>query len=386
MSKDNLIKEMNKKIGDDLGVEVLVERVPSKNEKARKSYFKGKNIAERKEITKAIGRAVSGDGSSSVLDILNQGIANKQVPQFGESVREDRNYEELMEKSEFINLKFSTYGADGNYEVVDGDKLIILEDAEMRKFGQDNTYKQKAVFLNREICVKVLRVDGNKVYVTPAGSTEYALKHSTKELINNEISRSLSQGNNPVVFARVLKIQPNSIMVNILDADVIGFINRSNWSKLFTRTLEGLCKEGDYLQFEVIRPAEKKEGTNAKAWILSRKNIAPNPWEHVNIDTLQVGNIMVVKCMEKPAGKSYWWGVTDRLPGVEVMGDYTRNYSENKGLYVGLSYQCKVDGITKNERSDGYKVKVIPIVVADEDREKMDSLHRKFGVRVGGGR
>lgn len=389
----NVIKEMNKKIGEDLGVDVVVEvidttkKMNSKSTEKRKAFFKEKNIKENRFITKAMGNAQA--GADNVLELLNNSIMSKQdmgqgtVPAVS---AEPKNYREIMEGNKYINIEFSTYNPDGNYETVDGENLIILENSEMQKYGQSNTYKQKAIFLNREVCVKVIRIEGNCVYVTPAGSTEYALKNSTKELINAEISRSLSQDKHPVVFGKVISVRPNSLMVNILDADIVGFLNRSHWSKLFTRTLEGLCKEGDYLQFEVLRQADKKEGTNSKAWILGRENIVPNPWDAVNIESLQVGNIMVVKCMEKPAGKSYWWGVTDRLPGVEIMGDYTKNYSEAKGLYAGLSYQCKVDAITQNERNGGYKVKVVPIVVMESDRAHMDSIHRKLGVKTSGGK
>lgn len=384
MASEKVIEQMNQKIGEDLGVEIQIEQVGTGKSDSKKKYFQKMNQKEKKNITKA--RAASVRSGDSILDIMNKELSVKAADS-GEVIAEEKqNYEEILRTNKLITVTFGSYDAKGNYEAVDGDKLIILEDAEMRKYGQENSFKQKTIFLNRPICVKVLRIDGNCVYVTPAGSTEYALKHSTKELINSEIERSLANGNSPVVFGRVISVRPNSITVNILDADIIGFLSRSNWSALYTRTMEGICKEGDYFQFEVVRRADKKEGTNAKVWRLSRKKIAPNPWDFVNMETLQEGNILVVKCTEKPEGKSYWWGVTDRLPGVEVMGDFTFNYAKNKGMFVGLSYQCKVDKIVKNTKNNGYNVKVVPISVIEEDRAYMDSIHRKMGGKNGGGK
>lgn len=373
-----VIEEMNQKISSDLGVE---DKTKKKNK-----YYGKLNKEERIKITRARTAALEKEGS--VLDFLNEEIrADEMRDKSQEMVESQQNYEECLEQNKYLNIVFSTYDVNGNYEARDGKKTVILENEEMKKYGQENTYKQKAIFLNRRVCVKVKCIDGDKVYVVPAGSTEQALRVSTKELVNNEIARKLANGVRPVVFGRVLRVQPHSVMVNILDVDIIGFINTSHWSKLYTRTLEGLCKEGDYMQFEVIRPAEKKEGKDSKAWILGRENICPNPWDDTGIETLQVGNIMIVKCTEKPEGKTYWWGVTDRLPGVEVMGDYTYNYSDTKGIFAGLSYQCKVTNIDKNERNGcGYKVKVVPIVVVDEDKESLQAIRRVKGIQSEGGK
>lgn len=375
--KTSVIKEMNQAISQDVGVEV-------KTSKKRSEYFKKKNEEEVRAITKARAVAL---GENGLLDILNKGVCDsiswEQVKERSGALY-NYDYEACLRDNKFINIVFSTYGVDGNYEIRDGKMTVVLEDEEMKKYGQENTYRQKAIFLNRVVCVKVARIEGNRVYVTPAGSTEQALRYSTKELINSEIEQKLAKGIHPVVLGRVLSVRQHSVMVNILDADIIGFINTSHWSVLYTRSLEGLCKEGDYLEFEVLRAAEKKAGTNVKAWILGRENITPNPWDEIGVESLRVGNIMVVKCMDKPVGKTFWWGVTDRLPGVEVMGDYTYNYSENKAMFVGLSYRCKVSSIERNERNGGYKIKVVPIEVVDEDRESLKSIQRAKGIRLEG--
>lgn len=391
--KKDILASMNKKIGEDLGVEVEVAEVGKKprsnsNEESRKAYFKKKNEKENRDITKArLSAADSIQTGDSVLDILNSLLSPKaiDVDAVVATIKaENRDYNRLLEEGKLINMLFDSYNTEGDYEAIDGDWVVILENAEMLKYGQENTLRQKSIFLNRTLCVKVLRVEEKRAYVTPAGSTEHALKHSTKELVNNEIARSLAAGKKPVVFGRVLKIRPESIMVNILDADILGFISRANWSGIYTRTLMGLCQEGDYLQFEVLERSHRNKDTNSKAWILGRKNIARNPWEKVNIEGLQVDSYMVVKCMEKPEGKSYWWGVSDRLPGVEVMGDYTRFYTMQKGMFTGLSYHCKVISIEKNTKNGGYWVKVVPMRVTEEDKPNMDSIHRKLGVRHDG--
>ena len=190
--KGNVIADMNKKIGEDLGVEVEVTEVsnnkPStKGAQNRKAYLKKKNERENKAITKArLSAADAVQVGDSVLDILNSLLSPKAIDADAvvaavEAIRaEKRDYEQINTDGKLINMFFDSCTANGDYEAVDGDNIVILEDAEMRKFGQENNLRQKSIFLNRPLCVKVLRVEGKRVYVTPAGSTEYALKHSTK--------------------------------------------------------------------------------------------------------------------------------------------------------------------------------------------------------------
>lgn len=368
-------------------------------EELKKGIFTKKPFFKKKE--KSLGEALlsaklqddkKGVSSGSSLE----GILHSMNCEFMEHVEETKlktqpqeeansisYYEDAFKNRRDISVTFSTYDKDGNYRTMCGDVVLILKAEEMEAFGQENSYNQKSILLGKSMTLRVVSIDGKNVYLTPSGYTKYSLKQSTKDQVSEEIARSLAKGKRPVVCGRVIKVYPYRLVVNILDIGILGFVKSSQWATTYTRSFESVISEGDYYQFEVVGKAPKSSSGKDSAWMLSRKNLCPNPWEHVDIESLEENSIIVVKCAEKPEEKTYWWGVTERLPGVEVMGDFTANYDARKGIFEGISYICKVCSIKENERNGGYKVKVVPIQVVDADKEKLTAMRRVLGIRMG---
>lgn len=327
---------------------------------------------------------VNGRMNGSVLDFYNARIAadigKEEIAVSGTLQEEEKVcYEKALISKEVFKVVFSSCNTKGDYEKIDGDKIVILEDEEIRVFGKVNNIKEQTILLNIPVDVRVKSIEGNKVYLVPAAKTEKRIENDIRDLINGEISRALDAGRYPVVWGRIERVEQNRLLVNILDSGILGFLHKAVWRKQYTRSLVGICKVGDYYQFEVRHQAVKKKNNMSKAWILSRKNLAEEPWIEADVGSIEPGSLMVVTCTEKPQGKTYWWGVSDRVPGLEIMGDFTDVYSDKNGMFCGLSYKCRVLKVTKNEKNSGYNIKVRPLRVVDEDVEDFTAMRRVKG-------
>lgn len=289
------------------------------------------------------------------------------------------DFKKLLESGKVIQVSFTSCNSKGDFECRMEGYVVVLEQEELLKFCKVTQMRERTLLLGRQMDVCVIRILEDRIFVAPAGKTQAKLKNDTKDMINAEIAFLLHKGENPVVWCRVIKVTPERAQVDILDCGIIGFIRKSQWNKVFIRSLEGICIENELYQFEVIRQAPQKEGTRAKAWVLSRRNIAPSPWDGFNVNEVEPGSLLVVRCTEKAVGKSYWWGVTERFTGIEIMGDYTESLTFKSGIFVGISYTCKVLSVEKNERNEGYKIKVRPLKVVAEDFSKLEAMHRAKG-------
>ena len=83
----------------------------------------------------------------------------------------------------------------------------------------------------------------------------------------------------------------------------------------------------------------------------------------------------MVRCVEKPVGKTYWWGVSERTPGIEIMGDFTVKLG-NKDIIEGITYKCKIKEIEVSDNHKRNRFTVIPFGVSDDDVEKVEAVRR----------
>ena len=70
-----------------------------------------------------------------------------------------------------------------------------------------------------------------------------------------------------------------------------------------------------------------------------------DPW--TEIVPLEKGAAITVRCVDKPAGKNYFWGVSDRAPGVEIM---CLNNARLKVL-IGATFACEVKDFSPSKRT-----------------------------------
>lgn len=308
---------------------------------------------------------------SNLLDRMNKALSetiegNEVAKGLAESKLDI--YKGLFESGSVFSAAFASVGRDGTFSIMDEDVEVILS---ADKFGEvatsTNTYATKNLLgVSMQVKVCEICVEEKKVYVELAGATKESYTANLREEINNELSRSVYAGKNPVVWGRVVRVNRDKMVIDILDKGINGFLGRKHWSKDFYRSLESVANVGDYFQFEVVGKAPKLDGKPV-AWILSRQNITKSVWDDLNLEGLEEKGVLLVRCVEKPEGKTYWWGVSDRLPGVELMGDYSSSFRTPANLYEGITYKCKIKRLDLEKK----QIKVVPFEVAAADYVKV---------------
>lgn len=318
----------------------------------------------------------------NILDRLNKEIyteisgepAADKKQEYGTVIEK---YLEYAKNNKVFDVVFSSVDTDATFSAVDGNVSIILDHEEFMKVAKSSSTYATANLLGVTMQAKVLSIDevDRKVYVELAGATKLGYEANMRNEINDELARSLAKGNKPVVWGVVKRVTKDKILVDILGKGILGFLNKANWSKDFVRNMEAVCKVGEYFQFEVYGRAQKMEG-KPTAWILGRKNLTTSAWENLDVEGLQEDGVILVRCTEKPIGKTYWWGVSDRVPGIDVLGDFTSKFPNERSIYVGITYKCKIRRLDK----EGKKISVKPFEVIPADLpkiERMRALTRK---------
>ena len=314
---------------------------------------------------------------ASILDRLNKEIYSEistgvAIPKVQEQKETGaKMYLVYLENDQVFDVVFTSVDPDATFSAVDGNVKVVLTHEEFMKVAKSSSTYATANLLGVTMQAKVLRVDmeENKVYVQLAGATKLSYEANMRTEINDELARNLAMGKKPIVWGVIKRVTKNKILVDILGRGILGFLNKSNWSKDYVRNMEAVCKPGEFFQFEVYGRAQKMEG-KPPAWILGRKNLTISAWDTLDVEGLKEDGVILVRCIEKPVGKTYWWGVSDRVPGIDILGDFTSKFPDERSIYVGITYKCKVRRVDK----EGRKISVRPFAIIPADLPKVERM------------
>jgi len=289
-----------------------------------------------------------------------------------------RKYEACMKENGVVTICFDACDIDGTFSTYDNGILIKLPGSSVKEAQDEVDVYTTARMLGINFSLKITEVsrENNQVICSVPGSTKATVKRTVKSEIQKEISKIIEKGESPLVWGRITNVQPRRALVDILGQGVLGIIDVSHWQKCYTRSLIGMCKEGEFYQFEIKKKAPKKAGADT-AWMLSRREITKNVWDEIDYKNLQPGGNLLVRCIEKPEGKSYWWGQSDRLPGIELMGDFTDKINPSTVLLEGITYKCKIKEIfISKEDYKKNKFSVIPYGIDEQDMNKVEAVKK----------
>lgn len=255
-------------------------------------------------------------------------------------------YKRAKEKGTTIECTFDFADAAGNLSLEDANGITVTLYAE--NFQKDAPYYSKRMkdrFLGLNMMVKVSEIDEENmaVKVSSAGSRNSVKMQLTKEIMMELKKREEDDSLEPLtLWGDVIRVDEKSLMINILHRNILGFITRANWSQLRIRDLNNVVKVGDMVRFNVIAPAKRKPGKDI-AFQLDRRPFAPDPWE--NLPDFEENSTMIVQCMQRPKGKSYWWGQSKKVPEIDIMCDYSQRFD----VMRGCTYKCKVTHYDKEK-------------------------------------
>lgn len=260
-------------------------------------------------------------------------------------------YKEILDKNKDIEVVFDFADDKGGLLRTDDNGIrLILTGEEIDKRAKGSKDVQKTALVGKPINVRVISVDEKEkdVYLSMA-PTQDDMKGNIMRAIYDE----LKKGKHPVLWGTVLTINHRKLTVNILQKDILGIMPVSEFKNGYIRDLTKAVQRGEPIQFEVIGEAPRPKGT-PMAFMVSRKRITGDPWD--NIKEVAPGSVILVKCIDKPRGRSFYWGKFSGAPDIEIMCDYNSKFA----ILMGATYKCVVKEFNRNEHI--FKVKPFELV------------------------
>lgn len=286
--------------------------------------------------------------------------ANVDVSSNRNTTDKFRAYEESKEKKTAFSCRFEVADDEGNLSLTDanGVKVVLLAET-FQKSTPYYSVKNKDRFIGTmSLNVVATEIDtkNNTVYVESSVN-----KDEVKGTLIRQIFSELKQDRHPRLAGFVTAVTDKRATINILGKNIYGFLNASNWQPIYTRSLKEFLKPGMYIEFEVTGAANKIKGLDY-AFYLDRKNIAPDPWN--DLPDFPQNTAIIIKCVDRPKGKNFWWGVSSSVPGIEILC----NYSEHVSVMTNCFYKCKIKQYDKEKHVlKCVPFEVVPVGIATEE-------------------
>lgn len=273
-------------------------------------------------------------------------------------------YRQAFEKKENFEVIFDASEGDGTLIGRDqyGIKLV-LESEYLEKDLPGYESANKAHFVGVDFVVKVVSLDEAEgiVYLRSGYSNNSSMRSRLIREIFSELNCNDRKEDDYLVLpGRIIKVDEKRALVDILGKGILGIIPANEWKNGYTRHLSKVVGKGEVYDFVVLRAKSKTNQHKNLAFELTRKPITEDPWMKLKINNsgLDVGSVISVKCISKPAGKSYWWGLSPMVEDIEIMGDYSTSISHPMN---GCTYKCRI----KRYDPDNQKFQVVPFEMID---------------------
>lgn len=297
------------------------------------------------------------------LDRLNQRWDEK-VERYKEAHQTEdplRTYERYLAEGKVFTAAFAGCDKDGTFSsLVEGGIMMVLNKESLHEVPAFRAnWVRHMVGFEFDVMVDSISEDKRTVYVKPVRKSR-----PLKEQLEGEIIRELNDGNMPIVWGQITSVKPDTATVDILGQHIMGVVKAANWSNSYVRNLTDHVTAGEVHKFQVHAAAKKRQGKPRAFW-LDRKPFTGDPWKEIPMDYVHEGAIILVKCIDRPEEKSYWWGTCNLIPNIEIQGDFTKRVD----VVRGLSYKCRVKKIDIPDNHKDRKFKVIPLSISDQDKD-----------------
>ncbi len=249
-------------------------------------------------------------------------------------------FREMQKNNTVFSFVFDAASPEGNLFGKDEyDVEIVLEGEDLAKDLSYFSPQIKDKFINIDFNVKVKEIDehSNRVFVRSAVSN----RGTTRSKIIAEIRSELNEGKEPEVKGKIISVNEKRALVNICGQGILGICQIKHWSSGYIRTIKTI-ERGDIYSFLIVKPLPQGKHTT-QAFELVRDKLDSDPWESIP-DYIVKDSLINVECVEKPDGKSYWWGKCDKTPEIEIQCDYNNKLGRP---LIGTMYKCKVKRLDK---------------------------------------
>lgn len=283
-------------------------------------------------------------------------------------------YREYEKEKKSFDVIFSFIDTNGDLITKDASGItLILKGDDLSKELSYYNEKRRGLYLGSPFTVKVQSIDEeNKIVHVKNGRSQ---KSSVKNQIIREIMRDIKGGKPLKIVGRVVQVNKKKVLVDILGKGILGICEVKHWMKGYIRYLDEACKPGDVLEFD-ITGVLPKENHDQIAFSLSREEYTEDPWTLIPAEVAKPEAVIVVRCIDVPDRTGHWWGVSTMVPGIEIMGDFTKRFDKLK-MVRGAKYKCKI----VQAELENHIFKVVPFEVADEDADTVNAIRIKKVVK-----
>ncbi len=306
--------------------------------------------------------------SKKLLDSYSKSLLKGQTKTDDVILDDEKSLDRLKPYKEWAKIKgemeimFPFMSEEGNLIAQDGNgvKIILLKETLMADMPYyDNRVGEKLMANAFVVVIDKIDDKTDTVYVKSARSGSNARRATIKSRLIGELIGELKKGHTPRLAGKIEQVSEKRAVVNILNKGILGFCYVEKWQNGRTRNYKKVCKEGGIYEFDVVKQLTQQKG-KPPAFELSRVDITPDPWESIPDEFFTKGAVLTVRCVERPEGKSYWWGASDLIPGIEMQADYTKKCGR---IMESVIYKCTVDRVDREK----HIFRVVPFGLADSD-------------------
>ena len=282
-------------------------------------------------------------------------------------------FEGYAKNRDLIRVKFDTCDLDGNFTAMTPEGvLFVLPGENFSKVGINLDKYKASKMLGVDFDLYVETVDREKRQIV----MQRATPQSTRTVLLRELRRSFEKGEKPLVIGRIIEVHDNYALVDVLNSGVTASIGANRWRRGFTRSLSAIIRPDQFFRF-TVNDIKKDDKSGKELIYLSRRDLDEDGWDNLDFTDIDIDSAIVVECLNKPSGKNYFWGASDRLPGAELTCEYTERFRKGSlDVMEGIRYICKVKKIEDGRGENAGKrcIVVIPFRVYPDDAAKLAAV------------
>ncbi len=198
-------------------------------------------------------------------------------------------------------------------------------------------------------------------FIKGSGGKRQSVATQLEKVINAGISKR-SNREKPVLRGEAVKVEPDCIYVDVFNTGIIAIVTTKHFARRYHRDLREVVQVGDTMRGIIYgRGTRKNDGDKVYYQMNTTYHMAEDGWKRAQ--NFKKGDTIVVRCVGKPekvaTTQQYFWGVSLKMPGIDLMGDFSTKVPE-KDVVVGGYYKCKIKKVDNKQK----QVKVVPFMKA----------------------
>ncbi len=194
-------------------------------------------------------------------------------------------------------------------------------------------------------------------FITSGSGMRQSLAAQLEKAIITGLSKQSNQ-ERPVLRGEAVKVEPDCVFVDVFNTGIIAIVVRKHFARRFHRDLRDVVQVGDTMRGVIYGRGTRFKGDGTSFYLMNTSyHMAEDGWKRAQ--HFKKGDTIVIRCVGKPekvrTTQQYFWGVSLKMPGIDLMSDFSTKVPE-KDVQIGGFYKCKIKNIDTRLK----QVKVVP--------------------------